>query len=140
MPYRARRSSSLAMGCRCPFRFVYRGRTFCAVAIRERKFTTIHVEQGTCAECPVPGMVAAHPCAHLDIGVEIDDYGPRAEVVFTYAACRATVEELSDLESCTDGHCSLWERAEEASWAAMRQKAERRLRALELRQDRPETR
>lgn len=126
------------MGAPCPFRFVYRGRTFCAVAIRERRFTTIHVERTTCAECPVPGMVAAHPCAHLDVGVEIDDYGPHAEVVFTHTACRATVEELSGLESCAADRCPLWRRAEEATWAAVRQRAERRLRALELRQDRRE--
>lgn len=128
------------MGTPCPFRFVYRGRTFCAVAIRERRFTTIHVERTTCSECPVPGMVAAHPCAHLDIGVEIDDYGPRAEVVFTHTACRATVEELTNVEGCAEGSCSLWQRAEEAAWAALRQKAERRLRALEVRQDRPKGR
>ncbi|MCX7599259.1 MAG: hypothetical protein N2512_10425, partial [Armatimonadetes bacterium] len=59
--------------------------------------------------------------------------------VFTYAACRATVEELSGLDNCTENRCPLWEKAGEAAWGAVRQKAERRLRALEFRQDRPET-
>jgi hypothetical protein len=121
----------------CPFRYVFKGRTFCAVAARERRFTTIRVGRETCEECPVPAMVAAHPCDHLDVGVEIDEYGPRAEVVFAHAACRATVEELPVLDGCAEGACPLWRRADEAQWALLRRRAQRRLQALEEEQDRP---
>jgi hypothetical protein len=120
-----------APGSPCPFRYVYKGRAFCAVAVRERRFTTTRVSTVTCAECAVPRLVAEYPCAHLDVGVEIDDYGPRAEVVFVFTACQALVEELADLSRCSPERCTFWAPADEAAWERVRARALRRQRALE---------
>ncbi len=121
----------------CPFRYVYKGRTFCAVAIRERRFTTARVSPQTCAECPVPAIVAEHGCEYLDIGVEIDEYGPRAEVVFVFTACKARVEELTDLSGCTPEACQLWSAGAEEAWERLRNRAAKRHRLLELREGGP---
>jgi hypothetical protein len=115
----------------CPMRYVYKGRTFCIAAIRERRFTTARVLPATCEECPVPRLLAGHGCANMDIGVEIDEYGPRAEVVLVYTACAATVQELSDVQGCTPEGCKLWSAADEAKWETLRKRAIRRHRALE---------
>ncbi len=120
----------------CPFRYVYKGRTFCAVAVRERRFTTAHVTADVCSKCPVPSMLNDHSCRHLDFGVEIDEYGPQLEVVFVYVACTKLVEELSDLSGCTADACGLWELADDAVWEAVRKKALRRHRILEQREER----
>lgn len=121
----------------CPFRYVYKGRTFCTAAVRERRFTTSRVSPVTCDECAVPGLVAAHGCASLDVGVEIDEYGPRAEVVFVFTACRATVQELTDLSDCSLDCCALWQPADEARWEQLRTRALRRQQLLEDREGRP---
>lgn len=118
----------------CPFRYIYKGRTFCAVAVRERRFTTARVSPTTCADCSVPQLVLDHPCAHLDVGVEIDEYGPRAEVVFVFTACRVLVEELQDLSQCHPGACRMWEQATDEAWQRLRDRATRRHRLLEIRE------
>jgi len=105
--------------------------------VRERRFTTNRVSPVTCDECAVPGLVAAHACANLDVGVEIDEYGPRAEVVFVFTACRATVQELTDLSDCSPDRCALWQPADEARWEQLRTRALRRQQLLEDREGKP---
>jgi len=118
----------------CPYRFVHKGRTFCAAAIRERRFTTNRVSPQTCEECSVPDLVVAHPCAHLDVGVEIDEYGPRAEVVFVHFACRVLVQELPDLTNCSPSACPMFEAVEEGRWEEVRERALARQRMMEDRE------
>ncbi|MGD9518025.1 MAG: hypothetical protein AB7W28_00790 [Armatimonadota bacterium] len=118
----------------CPFRYAYKGRTFCIAAIRERRFTTTHVAPITCGECGVPAILAEHPCAHLDIGVEVDEYGPRAEVCFIFTACLAKVQELSDVAGCLPGECALWAAADQTRWEDLRTQAMQHHRALEDRE------
>lgn len=73
---------------------------------------------------------------HLDFGVEIDEYGPQAEVVFVYLACARLVEELTDASSCAADTCQLWEVADDGVWEKVRRKAMRRHQFLEMREER----
>ena len=59
----------------CPFRYIYKGRTFCAIAIRDRRYTTTEVMPGACDECRARTLLRQIGCAHLSLGVEVDIYG-----------------------------------------------------------------
>ena len=92
----------------CPFRYIYKGRTFCAIAIRERRYTTAEV---------VPGA----SCGHLDLGVEVDIYGGAQTVEITYASCAKLVERISDTSACGEGKCPHWIPVDEDRLAALRE-------------------
>jgi hypothetical protein len=100
----------------CPYRYVQRGRTFCYLAIDERRYTTIEVVPLACATCRVPGILAEHSCRHLSFGVEVDEYGGRLTAEMCHIACEALVVRLFDFHRCGEGVCGQWEpwEAEEA--------------------------
>ncbi len=92
----------------CPFRIIDRGRTFCKIAITERKHTTNEVKPSTCASCHVPFILENYPCAHMDLGVEIDEYMGSATAGTYYASCRVKVERIMDLSHCNARECPHW--------------------------------
>ncbi len=92
----------------CPFRYIFKGRTFCAVAVRDRRYTTAEVVPGACADCRAREAFDTVRCAHLDLGVEIDQYGGSYDVNIFYASCEQHVERLTDLDRCGEQKCPLW--------------------------------
>lgn len=123
----------------CPFRYVNRGRTFCHLAIDERKYTTTEVVPTACGTCRVPKILAEHACRHMSFGVEVDEYGGRLTAETCHVACEARVTRLFDFANCAEGRCKLWEAwdaehaIEKAQQAAARDRAEKqRARWLEL--------
>jgi len=121
----------------CPYRHVHRGRTFCYLAIDERRYTTTEVVPLACATCRVPGILAEHACRHLSFGVEVDEYGGRLTAEVCHIACEALVVRLFDFHRCGEGVCEHWEGWERAeAIEKARQTAERdRRRLAEERRD-----
>ncbi len=128
----------------CPFRYVHRGRTFCHLAIDERKYTTTEVVPTACSSCRVPKILSEHACRHLSFGVEVDEYGGRLTAETCHVACEAKVVRLFDFSNCGEGRCKLWEAwdaeaaIERAQEAAARDRVEReraRLLAQEIEED-----
>ena len=96
------------MATPCPHRYIQKGRTFCRIAILERKYCTNEVDPRACEQCAVPGLLEQHPCANMDLGVEIDEYGGLKSVERWYASCRVTVERIERIEKCTPEECAYW--------------------------------
>jgi hypothetical protein len=113
---------------------VQRGRTFCWLAIDERRYTTSQVVPLACATCRVPGILEAQACRHMSFGIEVDEYGGRLTAETCHVACEARVVRLFDFHRCGEGVCELWEAwveeeaVEKARWAA---EEDRRRRAEE---------
>lgn len=124
----------------CPYRYVQRGRTFCHLAIDERRYTTTEVVPLACATCRVPAILAQHACRHMSFGVEVDEYGGRLTAETCHVACEARVVRLFDVEACSEGTCEQWEAwvAEEAVAKAREAAAAARRRRLEEQHLRPE--
>jgi hypothetical protein len=93
----------------CRYRYLEKGRTYCAIAITERKYTTREVTPAVCRDCTAMQVVQDHGCRHLDLGVEIDEFQGRTEVSTFFAACRVTVERLTSVEGCRAEACRYWE-------------------------------
>ena len=93
----------------CRYRYLEKGRTYCEIAIVERKYTTNEVTPNVCQECTIPQVIGEHPCRHLDLGVEIDEFQGHTEVSTFFSACRVTVERLSSLANCRPDACPYWE-------------------------------
>jgi len=100
----------------CPFRYVHRGRTFCHLALDERKYTTVEVVPSACSTCRVPGILASHACRHMSFGVEVDGWAGRLTAETYHVSCEAQVVRLFDFSQCGKGVCEHWEEwsAEEA--------------------------
>ncbi|MFQ6097510.1 MAG: hypothetical protein ACE5O2_07245 [Armatimonadota bacterium] len=94
----------------CSFRYIEKGRTFCRIAIVERKYCTDQVEPHVCQQCRVPRILADHPCQHMDLGVEIDEYEGRKSVESFFASCAVFVERIMDLDGCAEGKCPHFKR------------------------------
>jgi hypothetical protein len=69
----------------CAYRYIVRGRTFCALAIQESRYTLSEVIPATCAQCPLPGLLAAHACGRMNLGLEISVFGGRQNVEMGYS-------------------------------------------------------
>ena len=93
----------------CAYRYIVRGRTFCSLAIQESRYTSSEVLPATCVQCPLPGLIAEHPCGRMNLGVEIGVYGGRQNVEMHYASCEVTIERLLEVEECAEGQCPYWE-------------------------------
>ena len=107
----------------CPFRYIYKGRTFCAIAIRDRRYTTAEVVPGACAGCKARTILEEVRCAHLNVGVEVDQYGGAHEVNVYYMSCEKYIERLSDTGRCGEGRCPYWEPLDADHVAQLRQEA-----------------
>ncbi len=94
----------------CEHRYIEKGRTFCRIAILERRYCTNEVTPQACAQCQIPQVMAEHPCAHMDLGVEIDEYGGAKSIETFCAACKVTIERLMSVENCGEGGCPYFER------------------------------
>jgi hypothetical protein len=94
----------------CPHRYIEKGRTYCRVAILERRYCTNEVTPQACAQCHIPQVMEDHPCVHMDLGVEIDEYGGAKSIETFYASCKVTVERLMSVENCVEGGCPYFER------------------------------
>ena len=93
----------------CPFRFIDRGRTYCRLAITERKYTTCEVTPSVCMTCHIPHILREYGCAHLSLGVEVDEFGGRLSADMHYCACQITVERLRNpAETCGPDLCEDW--------------------------------
>ncbi|NLO74682.1 MAG: hypothetical protein GX100_11330 [candidate division WS1 bacterium] len=110
----------------CPFRYIVRGRTFCALAIRESRFTVDEVIPSTCAECSVAEILREHPCGRMALGVEIGVYGGRQTVEMYYASCELTVERILDISDCTEASCPFWVPPDPERAAAIIEEAKQR--------------
>jgi len=93
----------------CPFRYVFKGRTFCSIAIRERRYTTTEVIPSACDSCKATKILRDVKCRYLDLGVEVDQYGGSHEVSIFYASCEKLVERITDFSNCGEGKCPYWE-------------------------------
>ena len=118
----------------CAYRYIIRGRTFCALAIQESRYTLSEVIPATCSTCPIPGLVAEHPCGRMNLGIEISVFGGRQSVEMHYQSCEVTVERLLELDDCAEGVCPHWEPYDEE--AAQRVAEEARARQLERQPER----
>jgi hypothetical protein len=93
----------------CPYRYIVRGRTFCALAIRESRYTVDEVIPPTCAGCTIAQVLEVHPCGRMALGLEVGVFGGRQTVEMYYFSCEVTVERLLELEGCGEGLCPYWE-------------------------------
>ena len=92
----------------CPYRYIFKGRTFCAVAIRDRRYTTSEVVPSACVTCKARKASDTVACGHLELGVEVDQYGGSLSVDIFYASCAKSVERMLDLSHCGEGKCPHW--------------------------------
>lgn len=116
----------------CPFRYIHKGRTFCAIAIRERRYTTTEVNPSACSDCPARKALEAAECAFLSLGVEVDQYGGSLDVNIFYASCEKLVERLSDFRKCGPD-CPYWGPLDDERVTEIRQDALQALRDKEAR-------
>lgn len=110
----------------CPYRYIVRGRTFCALAIRESRYTVDEVIPPTCASCTVAETLAAHPCGRMALGLEIGVFGGRQTVEMYYFSCEVLVQRLLELEGCGEGLCPYWEPLDPARAAELVAEARQR--------------
>jgi hypothetical protein len=106
----------------CPFRYIYKGRTFCAIAIRDRRYTTTEVMPGACDECRARTLLRQIGCAHLSLGVEVDIYGGTLTVNIFYASCERLLERLTDFRRCGED-CPWWAPLDDDRIEALRMEA-----------------
>ena len=118
----------------CPYRYIHKGRTFCAIAIRERRFTTTEVTPSACEDCRAQEILQSVACGHLNLGVEVDHYGGSLEVNIFYASCEALLERLMAFEGCGSERCPLWRPIGEDHAASLRAEALEAHREVERRQ------
>jgi hypothetical protein len=107
----------------CPFRYIHKGRTFCAIAIRDRRYTTSEVEPAACKSCKARRAVAGVACGHLELGVEVDQYGGTLSVDIFYASCAKLMERIMELGNCGEGKCEHWVPVSDERFATMRAEA-----------------
>jgi hypothetical protein len=116
----------------CPYRYILLGRTFCSVAIRERRYTTAQVVPGACEGCKARATLVEHPCGHMNIGVEVDEYRGTLDVEVFYASCEATVERITEFGNCAEGKCQYWIPVDPAQIERIRDEAKSRHEAERL--------
>ena len=92
----------------CPLRYIWKGRTFCAAAIRERKYTTTEVIPSACQSCQARELLHRAACGHLAIGVEIDQYGGSHHVGVYHASCEKLIERVRRPDQCGQEACPHW--------------------------------
>ena len=96
----------------CEHRRVELGRLFCDIASRRSERATNETFNVTCKLCRVATMRAAHPCAHLDVGVELTEHRERSTLDAYHLACRVKRISVDDAAGCTP-ECPHFELVEE---------------------------
>ncbi|UCH33102.1 MAG: hypothetical protein JSV65_10935 [Armatimonadota bacterium] len=112
----------------CEHRRVELGRLYCDLATRRGERATNETFNRTCEMCRVVSVRAAHPCAHLDVGVDLTEHRERSTLDAYHLACRVTRLDVGDAEACTP-ECQYFEpiaedkREEYEAAAAQRERA-----------------
>ncbi|HUT73852.1 MAG TPA: hypothetical protein VM221_03320 [Armatimonadota bacterium] len=96
----------------CEHRRVELGRLYCDAATRRGERATSETFNRTCQECRVATIRAAHPCVHLDIGIELTEHRDRSTLDAYHLACRVTKIDVETAEGCTP-ECPHFEAMEE---------------------------
>ncbi len=85
----------------CEHRRVELGRLYCDIACRKGERATNETFNRTCELCKVAAIRAAHPCVHLDIGVDLTEHRERSTLDAYHLACRVMKADVGDAEECT---------------------------------------
>jgi hypothetical protein len=85
----------------CEHRRVELGRLYCDIATRRGERATNETFNSTCELCRVASIRAAHPCAHLDIGIDLTEHRERSTLDAYHLACRVTRTDVEDAAGCT---------------------------------------
>lgn len=96
----------------CEHRRVELGRLFCDLAARRGERATNETFNRTCQICRVASIRAAHPCVHLDIGIDLTEHRDRSTLDAYHLACRVTKTDVEEAEGCTP-ECPYFEGLEE---------------------------
>jgi len=96
----------------CEHRRVELGRLYCDIATRRGERATNETFNRTCEACRVASTRAAHPCVHLDIGVDLTEHRERSTLDAYHLACRVTCTDVEDAAGCTP-QCPYFEPIEE---------------------------
>ena len=107
----------------CPYRYIFKGRTFCAIAIRDRRYTTSEVVPSACVTCKARKASEMVFCGHMELGVEVDQYGGSLSVDIFYASCAKSVARMLDISHCGEGKCPHWVPLNDERLAALRAEA-----------------
>ena len=96
----------------CEHRRVELGRLYCDIATRKGDRATNETFNRTCELCRVAAIRAAHPCAHLDIGIDLTEHRERSTLDAYRLACRVKKLDVVDAVGCTP-ECPYYEPIEE---------------------------
>lgn len=96
----------MAFRCRFYHEDTYRRRTTKECRLIARNPHSLPWKDSLCKGCPVPGILAHNPCAHLALEAEVRGrflgLFPRVEI---YAVCTSQLEEVKGPARCRQG-CS----------------------------------
>jgi hypothetical protein len=96
----------------CEHRRVELGRLYCDIATRRGERATNETFNRTCERCRVAAIRAAHPCAQLDVGIDLTEHRDRSTLDAYHLACRVTKLDVEDALGCTP-ECPYFEPIEE---------------------------
>jgi len=96
----------------CEHRRVELGRLYCDVATRRGDRATNETGNRTCEICRVAAIRADHPCAHLDIGIDLTEHRDRSTLDAYHLACRISRLDVGDALDCT-AECPYFEAIDE---------------------------
>jgi hypothetical protein len=96
----------------CEHRHVELGRLYCDIATRRGDRATNETFNRTCELCRVAAIRAAHPCAHLDVGIDLTEHRDRSTLDAYHLACRISKVDVEDALGCTP-ECPHFEPIEE---------------------------
>jgi hypothetical protein len=85
----------------CEHRRIELGRLYCDIATRRGERATNETGNRTCEMCRVAAIRAAHPCAHLDIGIDLTEHRDRSTLDAYHLACRVTKLDVGEAAACT---------------------------------------
>ena len=96
----------------CEHRRIELGRLYCDIATMRGDRATNETFNRTCELCRVAAIRAAHPCAHLDVGIDLTEHRERSTLDAYHLACRVKKLDVGDAAACTP-ECAYFEPIEE---------------------------
>jgi len=93
----------------CEHRRVELGRLYCDIASRGGERATDETYNRTCELCRVASIRAAHPCVHLDIGIDLTEHRDRSTLDAYHLACLVKKTDVGEADACTPEECSQFE-------------------------------